>query len=137
MDVSYYEGLQYTELRSTIIKYLVSYQRAEDIEQMYKGLFNYLTKNHALENVAIPYFNLIGKKSNEYYSNANFAELNRLAPSECLSLYFNGNIDSSVNAMLKDLKETNAPSTCINKLCLLATFVFILAIFITIIKAKL
>ena len=132
--VSNYADKKYAKLRNTMVYYVTLYQRAENVEHMYKGTLKYLSENHSLKGVDIPYWTFISDKPNVLKSGDVF-EADKLVPSNLISVYFNSfhNLKTKIQ---EDLNDTNAQNTYVSKLCLLATFVFILAIFITIIKAK-
>ena len=135
IDASNYEDPQYTELRNIIIKYVSSYQKTGYIEHMYKSALKYLTENHSLKGLAIPYIDLVSKRLDNLSPEEKFA-FNSLAPFDSYFSYRDGQMDSSMKEMLEDLNDTHTQDICVSKLCLLAIFVVILAILITIIKAK-
>ena len=135
IDASNYEGPQYTELRNIIIYYVSSYQKIEQIEHIYKGLLRYLTENGSLGDLVIPYIDVFSKRLDDLSPEENFT-LNSLAPLDSYFSYRDDQMDSSMEEMLEDLNDTHTQDICVSKLCLLAIFVVILAILITIIKAK-
>ena len=128
-----YANKKYNPLRSTIKSYVNLYRQATHIENVYKGALEYLYKPN-LPDIDIPYVEL--SEAPKLFNSKEHAVLNRLGLSKLVSVHFGGEIYPGEKAIHKDLNDTNAQCICVSKLCLLATFAVILAILITIIKAK-
>ena len=56
---------------------------------MYKSALKYLTENHSLKGLAIPYIDLVSKRFNDLSPKEKFA-FNSLAPFDSYSLYRDG-----------------------------------------------
>ena len=134
-DALNYANEKYSALRTTIANYVTLYRQAAQIEHMYKGALEYISRHGSLNDIAIPNIDLFNNKLNQL-SSEELATFNRLVPFEFMSVHFNGKIHPGGKAIHKDLNDTNVQGICVSKLCLFATFAVILAIFITIIKAK-